>query len=261
MLPKLVSVLPEQRSLLILLSLGASLALSISFAIAQQPPTAEAAISVNAGIVLRATLSDGQTIELRAREVSLKFPSGGELNVNEHGAIPAPASPVRVAVVPVPAEAQPVRPEQPPAFSLPGFALTGAATRGLAVAAPLHYSDTLALLTDDKGIALVAFECPAKNKPDVSTTSECVSYRFRYLPKDGKEVSGDGILYERYLHEADNSVTNDHGKLRLIAGHFDLEWSQGDTQMGWLYYKPEEVRVEIVNAREFETLALDRFRR
>jgi hypothetical protein len=38
-----------------------------------------------------------------------------------------------------------------------------------------------------------------------------------------------------------------------------VEWSYSAKGRGWIYYRPEEVRVQIANAKEFEKLDLKRF--
>jgi hypothetical protein len=129
------------------------------------------------------------------------------------------------------------------------------------ISAPVFYENALLALVDEEGVALIKFECPATKKPDVETTSEPVSYQYRYQAKGTEVVSGSGLLYERYVPNEDKSVDSliDGGQLYVTAGHFKVEWSQGDASMGWIYYVPEKLRVQIANVKDFEELHLDRF--
>lgn len=68
------------------------------------------------------------------------------------------------------------------------------------------------------------------------------------------------MLYERYVKREGEEVFDDQGRLRLVAGHFDLEWSQGCADKGCLYFKPEDVSVHFVTARDFDEFDLERFR-
>jgi hypothetical protein len=53
------------------------------------------------GVDLRVTLTDGQVINLRARDVVVSFPTGGALRVSESGVLPEiAASPVETATPP-----------------------------------------------------------------------------------------------------------------------------------------------------------------
>jgi hypothetical protein len=57
-------------------------------------------------------------------------------------------------------------------------------------------------------------------------------------------------------------VEDDGGMLFINAGTIKLEWSRSRKGgCGWIYYRPEEIRVQIANAKEFEKIKLQRFAR
>ena len=74
-------------------------------------------------------------------------------------------------------------------------------------------------------------------------------------------MTGTGLLFEKYKPDGERKflVVNDDGQLRISAGHFQVEWSEGDADMGWFYYNPEDIRVQLANAKQFETIKLERF--
>jgi len=130
------------------------------------------------------------------------------------------------------------------------------------IAAPIHYETTAVILADKDGVACVTFRCPPAEKSDVSATSDVVEYQYRYRAKHGAETSGHGVLYENRINVVDGeeSGTVDVGAhLKLVAGHFQLEWSQGDTKQGWLYYAPENLRLQFTAVNNFGKLTLRRF--
>lgn len=130
------------------------------------------------------------------------------------------------------------------------------------IAAPIHYATTAVILADNNGIACVKFRCPPDHKSNTSATSDVVEYQYRYRAKDGVETSGHSVLYENRITVADggeSGTVDVGGHLKLIAGHFQLEWSQGDRKQGWLYYTPETLRLQITAANKFEKLPLRRF--
>jgi len=130
------------------------------------------------------------------------------------------------------------------------------------IAAPIHYETTVVILADKDGVACVKFRCPPTNKISASVTSDVVEYQYRYRTKDGAETSGQGVLYENRVTivDGDETGTVDTGEhLKLIAGHFQLEWSQGDSKQGWLYYAPETLKLQFTAANTFGELPLRRF--
>jgi hypothetical protein len=130
------------------------------------------------------------------------------------------------------------------------------------IAAPIHYETTAVILADKDGVACVTFRCPADHKINASATSDLVHYQYRYQAKDGAETSGCGQLYENRITVVDgeqSGTVDVGGHLKLSAGHFQLEWSQGDASQGWLYYKPESLRLQFAPANQFDKLPLRRF--
>lgn len=130
------------------------------------------------------------------------------------------------------------------------------------VSAPIHYADTAVIIADGSGVACVTFHCPPTVVYGVTGTSDLVEYRFRYRANDGTETSGHGLLYEKYksvVDGADTVVVDEGGKLTVLAGHFQLNWSQGDANMGWLYYAPENQRLLFAASRDCDKLKLKRF--
>ena len=130
------------------------------------------------------------------------------------------------------------------------------------IGAPIHYADTAVILADSSGVACVTFHCPPTIEYGVSATSDLVEYRYRYRANNGTETSGNGLLYEKYkpVVDGDNAgVVDDGGKLTVLAGHFKVEWSQGDANQGWLYYAPENQRLLFAASRDCDKLMLKRF--
>ena len=129
------------------------------------------------------------------------------------------------------------------------------------VAAPIHYTDIAVILADDNGVACVKFLCPPAIERKQSATSELVEYHYRYRANDGTEKCGEGLLFENQKQvDADEGlVVDDGGRTKLLAGHFQLEWSQGDMSQGWLYYTPEKLRMQFAALNHFDKLDLSRF--
>jgi hypothetical protein len=69
------------------------------------------------------------------------------------------------------------------------------------------------------------------------------------------------LVYERYkrLEGLGSAVADDGGQLNVRAGHFQVEWSQGDMKKGWLYYTPEALRMQFAAFTNFQQLNLSRF--
>lgn len=104
------------------------------------------------------------------------------------------------------------------------------------ISVPIHYDDIAVILADEKGVAAITFRCPSKMKRKPLATSDVVEYRYRYYSTDGTETSGQGLLYEKYKRDQNDEslVVDVGGRLNVRTGHFQLEWSQGDAEQGWL---------------------------
>jgi hypothetical protein len=123
------------------------------------------------------------------------------------------------------------------------------------VSAPVAYDGLMLVLIHEKGVAAVVFG---------DETPDGVKYKYRYLPKGGVEAAGAGEVFERYIRlpgdkPNETRVIDDGGQLYLKAGPARVEWSYGGKGKGHIYYRPEYVRVESANARDFEKLDLSRF--
>src|SRR5262245_30830313 len=100
------------------------------------------------------------------------------------------------------------------------------------VSAPITYKGLMLVLIHEKGVAAVVFG---------DETKDGVQYKYRYLPKGGKEESGKGEVFERYIHlpgEKPNEtrLIDDGGQLYLEAGPSRVEWSYVAKGKGQIYY-------------------------
>jgi hypothetical protein len=129
------------------------------------------------------------------------------------------------------------------------------------VSAPVVYQDLMLIVSTRDGVAAVAFG---------KEIEEGVTYRYRLLLKGAeKERSGEGKVFEKYERvptqgphgEVVTGIVDRGSELFLTAGSVKLEWSYSAKGRGWVYYQPEQVRVQIANAAEFEKIDLKRFAR
>ena len=121
---------------------------------------------------------------------------------------------------------------------------------------PIVYKNLMLVLSNKDGVAAIVF---------TDEIEYGVKYRYRYLPKHGKEESGEGEVFEKYKRFPGNKpgeyrVVNDGGKLSLKAGPLHVMWSFAAAGKGYIYhYHPQFVRVQTANARDFEKIDLSRF--
>ena len=130
------------------------------------------------------------------------------------------------------------------------------------ISAPVVYQNLMLILTTNDGVAAVAFG---------KEIDEGVTYRYRFLPKGAeKEESGEGKVFEKYRRvptkdgpqgQVVTGLEDLGSKLVLAAGPIKLEWSYSAPGRGWIYYQPEQIRVQIANAKEFDKADLKRFRK
>jgi uncharacterized protein (TIGR03067 family) len=107
------------------------------------------------------------------------------------------------------------------------------------VTAPVTYTDTMLIAVASEGVAAIVFGEPVERGR---------KYRFRFLKKGAAhETVGNGHVFERYT-----DGHYDGGKLTIRAGPIRIGWSAGDDDRGWVYYKPESMRVQIASAERFE---------
>jgi hypothetical protein len=122
--------------------------------------------------------------------------------------------------------------------------------------APIVYDQLMLVVSDPRGVAAFIFS---------EEMDRGVRYHYRYRSRDGgKEHKGSDFVCEKYrrIPTADPKrfERRDEGsRLWLKAGPLDLEWSYRMPGMGWVYYSPELVRVQIAHAKDFPTVALKRF--
>ena len=125
------------------------------------------------------------------------------------------------------------------------------------VAAPIGYHDgAMLVLVNSEGVAAVTF---------TKQIAEGVKYQYRYLPKEGEEKSGEGEVFEKYERVSipnkphDKRVIDKGGKLHIEAGSLKVTWSLGSPKSGYIYYFPEEVCVQIAEAKDYKSLDLSRY--
>jgi hypothetical protein len=127
------------------------------------------------------------------------------------------------------------------------------------VSAPVVYEGLMLVVTTKDGVAAFAF---GKEVP------RGVGYRWRFLPAGGgKEQSGEGKVFEKYSRgpvvapggRVVQGVQDEGGQLFLAAGPVKVEWSYSAAGRGWVYYLPEQARVQIAGSRGFEKADLRRF--
>jgi hypothetical protein len=89
-----------------------------------------------------------------------------------------------------------------------------------------------------------------------------LSYRWRYLAKDQAEATeGEGEVHSvsHMLSPGFSQYDIEASMTTIRAGPLCVDWSYGAPGMGFIYWKPEVLRVEPVIQESFETLDLRRF--
>jgi hypothetical protein len=125
------------------------------------------------------------------------------------------------------------------------------------VSVPVHYADQAVVISTAGGVAVVRF---------TGAIPEGRTYVYRFLPAGAaREEKGDGRVFEKYVHKPlpapgqGDEVVDAGGQLKVTAGKISLTWSLGSRESGWLYYMPEDERVQMVKADAFDKLELSRF--
>lgn len=125
------------------------------------------------------------------------------------------------------------------------------------VSVPVHYADQAVVISTARGVAAVRF---------TGVIPEGRKYVYRFRPAGaGDEEKGEGKVFEKYDRKPLNppgegvEVIDKGGQLEVIAGKVKLTWSLGSAESGWLYYVPENERVQLVKADAFDKLELSRF--
>jgi hypothetical protein len=116
------------------------------------------------------------------------------------------------------------------------------------IAAPVYYADTLLIVSTRQGVAAVAFGKPIEDDERLG-----VNYRYQFRAKDGTERSGKGELYEiRRLPVELNGVPEDEGsslaQTVMRVGDIQIVWSRHSNEKGFVYYRPEDMRVQFAVA-------------
>ncbi|MCI0685363.1 MAG: hypothetical protein L0Y71_24960 [Gemmataceae bacterium] len=126
------------------------------------------------------------------------------------------------------------------------------------------------ILVDAKGVAVVVFEKQfdeINRQGKIERRDVGTHYRFRYLAMDGrKEITGGDIVREKYRTEPTDNPSKFNGfdegsVLAIKAGSIQVKWSMSTKEAGYVYYVPEELRVQIGHAGDFKTIDLKRFQR
>lgn len=108
------------------------------------------------------------------------------------------------------------------------------------ISAPIVYKDLMLIAVTTDGVAAIAFG---------EEIEHGAKYRYRCLRKGwANEVIGEGSVFEKYT-----DGQYDGGNLWIEAGAVRIGWSTRDAGHGWVYYEPEKMRLQIANAKRFET--------
>src|SRR5262249_47465014 len=116
------------------------------------------------------------------------------------------------------------------------------------ISAPVVYEDLMLIVSTRDGVAAFTFG---------KEIEEGVTYRYRLLLKGAeKERSGEGKVFEKYERVPTpgpngmvvTGLVDRGSELFLTAGPVKLEWSYSAKRRGWVYYQPEQVRVQIAKA-------------
>ncbi len=140
-------------------------------------------------------------------------------------------------------------------------------TRSAPLSAPVVYDELALVLVDARGAAIVDFDAPYTTVDD--GMERCgVRVRWRYLARgQSKATEGSDDAFERRWVSGNSINTKsdlapgqvDSSAAWLDAGPLRLQWSNRGNGSGWIYWRPEELRVELANEGDFETLDLARF--
>ena len=123
------------------------------------------------------------------------------------------------------------------------------------VAAPVVYHDLVLIVSTKAGVAAIDFDKAIENG---------ITYRYRFCPTDTvEEQNGTGKVFEIYRRFQNmigaTRLVDDGSQLWIEADEIRLEWSFGGPDRGWVYYSPENTRVQIANSKKFAELQLSQF--
>ncbi|MBL8843105.1 MAG: HEAT repeat domain-containing protein [Planctomycetes bacterium] len=133
--------------------------------------------------------------------------------------------------------------------------------------APVVYEKLALVLVDARGAAIVDFEAPYTTVDD--GIERCgITVRWRYLARgQSKATEGSDDAFERRWVSGNSTNTKsdlapgqvDSSAAWLDAGPLRLQWSNRGNDTGWIYWRRDELRVELASEGDFETLDLSRW--
>jgi hypothetical protein len=124
------------------------------------------------------------------------------------------------------------------------------------VAAPVHYEDTILIVSTKQGVAALQF-----TKPIDSDGRTGLEYRYRFLEGGKEEITGKGEVFtrargmlpeERLAKGLDPESDEPQlpNKTLIRAGKIELVWSGGAPGKCYVYYAPENTRVQITSGKK-----------
>lgn len=139
--------------------------------------------------------------------------------------------------------------------------------RSAPLSAPVVYEELALVVVDARGAAIVDFEAPYTTVDD--GMERCgVRVRWRYLARGQREATeGSDDAFERRWVSGNSTNTKsdlapgqvDSSAAWLDAGPLRLQWSNRGNGSGWIYWRRDELRVEIASEGDFETIDLARW--
>ena len=128
------------------------------------------------------------------------------------------------------------------------------------ISAPVYYEDMMLVVVTETGVAAIKFTDRVEFQNEKGNC-DGIKYRYRFLLKERpKELTGTGEVYE--VRDAKTGEYIEHeSKLFIEAGGVRMQWSIGGLEKGWIYYKPEQMKVHLANSDRFENRAPTNFRR
>jgi hypothetical protein len=119
---------------------------------------------------------------------------------------------------------------------------------------PVSYKNQMLILSNRQGAAAVVFGPQTKHG---------VHYRYRYLPKKGKEVRGKGKVFEKYrvVKQSGNTqeLVDAGSQLTIQAGAIQVRWSRGGGDACHIYHDLKIIQVKMGKPSEFEELRLQHY--
>jgi len=129
------------------------------------------------------------------------------------------------------------------------------------VTSPIAYDGFALLLSDASGAAIIRF-LDEFGGVEGKRETRGVRYRFRYLAKGQAEAT----IGEDEVREVADELRPGFGvqdaaasRSGLAAGPLRVDWSYRNAGSGFIYWRPESLRVELGNSLDFDTLDLNRF--